>query len=113
MYIKRATRFDPHCPANFAHALIHGHRLTGELEKAREMALDIVHRYPGYWLGRAGLAAVCADLGLDQEAYAAAQEVLRYDPEFSIAAHSGRAPFKDPQKSDEHLAALRKAGLPE
>ena len=67
MYIKRATRLDPHYPANFAHALIHGHRLTGELEKAREMALDIVHRYPGYWLGRAGLAAVCADLGLDQD----------------------------------------------
>ncbi len=113
MYIKRATRLDPHYPANFAHALIHGHRLTGDLEKAREMALDIVHRYPDYWLGRAGLAAVCADLGLDQEAYAAAQEVLRYDPEFSIAAHSGRAPFKDPQKLDEYLAALRKAGLPE
>ena len=112
-YIKRAIRLDPHYPAYFAHALIHGHRLTGELENAREMALDILHRYPDYWLGRAGLAAVCAKLGLDQEAYAAAQEVLRCDPEFSIAAHSGRAPFKDPRQLDEYLAALRKAGLPE
>ncbi len=46
------------------------------------------HSYPDYWLGRAGLAAVFAELGLNEEAYAAAQEVLRYDPEFSIAAHS-------------------------
>ncbi len=53
------------------------------------------HSYPDYWLGRAGLAAVRAELGLDEEAYATAQEVRRYDPEFSIAAHSERAPFKD------------------
>ncbi len=54
-----------------------------------------------------------AELGLVEEAYAAAQEVLRYDPEFSIMAHLERAPFKDPQHLDNYLAALRKAGLPE
>ena len=27
------------------------------------------HSYLDYWLGRAGLAAVCAELGLDEEAY--------------------------------------------
>jgi hypothetical protein len=33
-----------------------------------------------------------AELGLDEEAYAAVQEVLHYDPEFSIPAHSRKPP---------------------
>jgi adenylate cyclase len=57
------------------------------------------------------LAGIYSQLGRDAEAQAAAAEVLRINPKFSLEVHKQRAPFKDPVMLERHIATLRKAGL--
>ena len=64
--------------------------------------------HPGAHLG---LAVVYSELGRAEEARAAAAEVLRLNPQFSLEVHRQRAPIKDPVVLERQLAALRKAGL--
>ena len=52
-----------------------------------------------------------SDLGQAAEARAEAAEVLRLNPKFSLAVHRQRMPIKDPVVLEQHLAALRKAGV--
>jgi len=54
---------------------------------------------------------VYSELGQAAEARAEAAEVLRLNPQFSLAVHRQRLPIKDPAVLERHLAALRKAGM--
>jgi hypothetical protein len=57
------------------------------------------------------LAAVYSALGRATEAQAEAAEVLRLNPKFSLEVHRERVPIKDSALLEQHIAALRKAGL--
>jgi hypothetical protein len=49
--------------------------------------------------------------GILAEATAAAKEVLRINPKFSIESHAKTLPYKDKADIEREVAALRKAGL--
>jgi TolB-like protein/DNA-binding winged helix-turn-helix (wHTH) protein/predicted Zn-dependent protease len=68
-------------------------------------------RYPNILDAHLTLAAVYSELGQIAEARAAAAEVLRLNPQFSLEVHKQREPIKDPAMVERHIAALRKAGL--
>jgi len=51
--------------------------------------------------------------GRDEEARAAAKEVLRISPNFSVARYQRVSPHKDRAMAKRFCDALRKAGLPE
>jgi len=56
--------------------------------------------------------AVCyAELGREAEAQAAAAEIMRLNPNFSLEAIRQQVLYKDPARLERTLAALRKAGL--
>jgi hypothetical protein len=57
------------------------------------------------------LAAADSELGKDVEAQQEATEVLRLNPNFSLAVHTQRMPIKDPAVLERHIVALKKAGL--
>jgi 5,10-methylenetetrahydrofolate reductase len=57
------------------------------------------------------LAGASAALGRSEAGRAAAQEVLRLEPEFSLAAFQQTQPYKDPAQLEEIVHALRIAGL--
>jgi len=59
------------------------------------------------------LAACYAMMGKMGEARAAAAEVLRMQPDFTIRMQMVTEPFKDPADSEHEVEGLRKAGLPE
>ena len=59
------------------------------------------------------LAIAYAHLGMKQEAAAAAAEVLRLHPHFTITQWSQRPPFKPGEAYDRYIGGLRLAGLPE
>jgi adenylate cyclase len=62
----------------------------------------------------AWLAATYAQLGRLEEARAEAAEVLRLQPNYTIAGMTRPiAAFKDPKDDKHFFDALRKAGLPE
>jgi hypothetical protein len=57
------------------------------------------------------LAAVYSEVGEETEARAAAAEVLRINPKWSLEVWKQRVPYKDPATLERVFAALYKAGL--
>ena len=75
---------------------------------------ECTSRAPDMSLGHVALAATLAQLGQLDEARAAATEVLRIDPKYTIDGAQRRlARFKRPEDAEHLFDGLRKAGLPE
>jgi len=85
--------------------------LAGRPEEAVAPLREFLSRYPNFLDARLTLAAVYSELGKEAEAHAEATEVLRLNPQFSLAVHKERMPIKDSTMLERHIAALRKAGL--
>jgi adenylate cyclase len=60
-----------------------------------------------------GLACAYAQLGQLEEARAAAAEVLRINPGFTIESSKRILVYKDPKDLEHDIDGMRKAGLPE
>jgi len=58
-----------------------------------------------------GLAAVYVELGREEGARAAAKEVLRLHPKFSLDHFAKTLPYKDQSFVDQRIEQLRIAGL--
>jgi adenylate cyclase len=85
--------------------------LAGRPEEAIAPLKQYLTRYPNTLGAHLTLAAVYGELGREAEARAEAAEVLRLNPQFSLAVHKERVPIQDPAMLERHIAALRKAGL--
>jgi tetratricopeptide (TPR) repeat protein len=85
--------------------------VAGRYAEARDPLQRYLSRYPNILPAHLMLAAVYSELGQTAEARAAAAEVLRLNPKFSLAVHKQRMPIKDPAVLERHIAALHKAGL--
>jgi adenylate cyclase len=85
--------------------------LAGRYEEARDPLQRFLSRYPNILPVHVALATVYSESGQTAEAQAEAAEVLRLNPNFSLEVHRQRAPIKDPAVLEQHIAALRKAGL--
>jgi len=84
---------------------------AGRYVEARAPIQRYLSRYSNILHIHLMLAAVYSELGQAAEARAEVAEVLRLNPQFSLAVHRQRMPIKDPAVLERHLAALRKAGL--
>ena len=60
-----------------------------------------------------GLAIAYSLSGRQQESKKAAEEVMKINPRFSIAAYAKTLPYKNQSDKDTWIEGLRKAGLPE
>jgi adenylate cyclase len=85
--------------------------VAGRPEEAIAPLKRFLARYPKTLLAHVTLATAYSELGQDTEARAEAAEVLRLNPNFSLAVHKQRMPIKDPAALERGIAALRKAGL--
>ena len=106
---KIANRLDPFPPNWILYYLGVAYRVKGEYDKAIEIFKKVIKRNPDYWLSHLGLAACYGLQGREEEARAAATEVLRIRPNFSIAKI--KSPYRDPADKNRTLEVLRKAGL--
>jgi tetratricopeptide (TPR) repeat protein len=84
---------------------------AGRPEEAIAPLQRYISRYPNLLGAHLTLAAVYSELGQAAEAQKEAAEVLRLNPNFSLAVHKQRMPIKDLAVLERHIAALRKAGL--
>jgi hypothetical protein len=57
------------------------------------------------------LAVVYSESSREEEAWAAAAEILRISPNFSLEGYQQRLHYKDPTVMERFVPALRKAGL--
>ena len=105
LYLKPANAHGPLAYIGIAYAV------AGHYEEARAVLLRSLSYYPNFLFSHLMLAAVYSELGQVAEARAEAAEVLRLNPNFSLKVHKQRMPIRDPVVLEQHLAALRKAGL--
>jgi adenylate cyclase len=114
--VKNAMRLCPYYPALYLGVLSDSYFLTGRYREALaagELLLARAHKGEyNLLLAHRALAEVYIALGQDDKARAHAEEVLKIDPNYSLADLRKRWYFyRDPDHADRHIDALRKAGL--
>jgi tetratricopeptide (TPR) repeat protein len=111
--IQTAMRLDPFYPAWYEFYLGDALFRMGQYEQAITALKRGAERNPNYPAFPLFIAASYAMLGREEEASAAAAEVLRINPRFTLKAYSAHVPFRNKETQERALAAFRKAGLPE
>ncbi|BBO72687.1 hypothetical protein DSCW_01040 [Desulfosarcina widdelii] len=105
---KKAIRLNPIPPAYYLFGLGHAYCLTGQYEKAIKWCKKAILVAPDSYLPHLTMTVVYSMAGKDKEARAAAAEVLRTNPKYSVFQHEKRATIVG---KEEYFKALRKAGL--
>ena len=110
--IEHAMRLNPQYGAGYLWTLGLAYEFAERYEEALSIQQRALARMPMFWPSYLNLASIYTELGRDDEARAAAAEVLRLNPEYSLDVKvRQRIMYKDPTVLDRELAALRKAGL--
>jgi len=114
--VKNAMRLCPSYPAFFMSPLSGSYLLAGRYEEALaagELMLARAHKGEfSPFIAHMTLAEAYIGLGQDEKARAHAEEMLKINPNYSLADQRKRWYFyRDPAHVDRRINALRKAGL--
>jgi len=110
---EKVLRLDPF-PSAFTHLWAGAaYRGAGRYDEAIQACNASVEQQEDFFFGYVCLASVYSLAGRDEEARAAAAEVLRINPGFSVKTLAASLPYKDQEFMAKMAGALRKAGLPE
>ena len=85
--------------------------MIGQFDEAVEQANKAVEHGPKNPFTYLALASACILAGREEEARAAAAEVLKIDSMFSVEQFAKKLPYKDTSQIQRTIDALRKAGL--
>jgi adenylate cyclase len=107
--LEKAMRLNPFYPDWYLWYLADAYDALGRYEDV----VAAVQRMHDPSEGRRLQAIAYAHLGLMNEAQAAAQEVMRLHPGFTISQWIQRPPFRQGPVLERYIEGLRKAGLPE
>jgi len=110
LYIQNAIRLNPLPPASYFVNLTVAYRDSGQYEKAIEASKKALQREPNSQFPYIHMAISYIRLGREEEARAAAAEILRINPEFSLERYAKILPFTQ-SVADRVVEDLRKAGL--
>jgi adenylate cyclase len=111
--LERALRLNPIPTAEYYGFLALAYQYNGQYEKAIEMCHKTLSVNPDHMFAYLDLAASYTFLDRAEDARKAVEEILRINPNFSLESHANILPFKNQEKLDRLINALRKAGLPE
>jgi adenylate cyclase len=109
-YLQNAIRLNPLPPAMYFIMLAISYRDSGQYEKAIEASKKALQREPNTQFAYIHMAVSYIRLGQEKEARAAAAEILRINPKFSLERYAKMLPFPQPV-ADRIIEDLRKAGL--
>jgi tetratricopeptide (TPR) repeat protein len=109
--VKKAIRLNPFPPNWYFLSLGNAFFILGQYGEAAEAYQRAIQHSPNFLLVRIGLAASFGALGHKEEARAAAIEVLRIDPKFTLERFAHGLLYKDQNDADRFIDALRRAGL--
>jgi len=111
---KDALRLNPKPPSLYLRFFGIAFRDSGRYEEAIAQAKRATEQEPNDLVAWVVLAASYSLAGHEEEARAAAKEILRINPKFSVARYQKEAsPQKDRTVAKRYCDALRKAGLPD
>jgi adenylate cyclase len=108
---QKAMRLSPFPPAIFFARMSVAYGLVGRFDEAVEQAKKAVEQEPKNPFTYLSLAASCILAGREEEARAAATEVLKINPTFSVKQFARIIPYRDTSQIERIIEALRKAGL--
>jgi adenylate cyclase len=108
--LQKAIRLNPFAVLFFYNLSV-AYCMVGRFDEAVEQAKKAVERDPKNQYPCLGLAIACILAGREAEARAAAAEVLKINPMFSLEQYAGIVPIRDRSFIDLTIDALRKAGL--
>jgi TolB-like protein len=111
--LKEALRLNPVAPNAYFRSLGMAHIGVGRYDEAITYYRRATDREPDDLIAQLGLVSACIRAGRVEEARAAAKEILRINPKFSVEQHTRRQPMKDPAARENFAQILRKAGLPD
>lgn len=111
-HVERVMRRDPFHPPVAAFVLGKAHAVAGRDEEALRWLRASTGQMLDYRPGHIWRAAAAAGAGLDEEARAAAAEVLRVDPRFTVDAFVRSLDLADPDHAALARRRLLAAGLP-
>jgi adenylate cyclase len=109
--INKAIRLNPFPPNWYFLSLGNVFFVMGKYKEAAEAYQSAIQHSPDFLLVRIGLTASYAALGHGEDARAAAMEVLRIDPKFTLERFARGLLYKNQTDADRYIDALRKAGL--
>ncbi len=109
-YIQNALRLNPFPSPNYFSNLAMIYCESGHYEKAIEAAKRALQSEPNSPIPNVTLAISYIRLGREEEARAAAAEVRRTNPKWSLNGYAKNAPFTQPQV-ERNIEDLRKGGL--
>jgi len=109
-YLQNAIRLNPFPPALYLIQLANSYRDLGQYEKAIEASKKALQREPNAQFAYIHMAVSYIRLGQEKAARAAAAEILRINPKFSLERYAKMLPFPQPV-ADLVIKDLRKAGL--
>jgi adenylate cyclase len=113
LYAKKAIRLSPFPPLYYYFALGRAYFFTGHYDEAILTWKKMLHRSPDMYIAHLFLAASYSLSGRNEEAAAAAKEVLRINPKFSVDSMAKLRSFKNKADLERLVTALHKAGLPD
>jgi adenylate cyclase len=108
---EKAIRLNPMPPDWLLENLASAYRMEGRYEEAIAELSNVLHRNPDYTAAWLNLVVIYSSLGREEDARAAAAEVLRLDPKFSLGRYAQSRPLKNQAIKDRLITDLRKAGL--
>jgi adenylate cyclase len=109
---EKSIRLNPSPTVYFYHWLGRAYFMTEQYDEAIATWKKALNLSPDYLNAHTFLAACYSSSNRQAEAAAAAKEVLRINPKFSLESYAKRLPYKNKTDIERYLAALRKAGLP-
>ena len=111
-YYKKAMRLNPRPQLWYYIQLGQSYRMLGRYEEAVAQLKKSLALSPNSTSSYAHLIFTYAEMGRDDEARAAAKELIRINPKFSAEKYAKALPYKDRDYCRRWGEALRKAGLP-
>ena len=111
--LQQAVRLDPFHPPNYLEQLGAAYYGVGDNYQCVEVANRGVALDPDYVSLHVLLVLCYAALDRQEEAQAAAAEILRIVPRFTLKAFSSYAPYTNDRELRLDVERLRKAGVPE
>jgi len=109
--LQKAIRLNPFPHAVYFYSLSGAYNMAGRYEEAIEMAKRGIQRAPGNQSSYIALTVALSRAGRYDEAHAAAAEVLKVNPKFSLERYAKILPLKNQLYIDRTIDALRMAGL--
>ncbi len=111
LYSKQSMRLNPFLEAGDYWMLGRAYFMTGQFDESVATWKKALQASPNFLLAHVFLAACYSSMGRDAEATAAAKEVLRINPKFTVESYAKTLPYKNKADVEREVAALRKAGL--